>query len=138
MATFKGYLIKAVKNGKKFPNKYIQMDSWDADPKQIEYIKAERDDNTRDMIKVAASGRKSTFRFSSKAGLTLADREVIKSFFTDNQINDEGDIKLEYWDDKNLKYREGTFYQPNMNFKIKKITDDDVIYNSLNFEFIEM
>lgn len=138
MGTFKGYLFKATKTNQKFPSKYIQFKTWDSDPKQIEYLKAERDDNTRDLIKVAAKGRKSTFRFSSSPNLNLADRRTIKAFFDDNEKNNEGDIELEYWDDKSLTYRTGTFYQPNMNFKIIEHTDSDIIYDALNFEFIEM
>ena len=137
MSNFKGYLLKATKTGQKFPSKYIKLNTWDSTPKQIEYLKAYRDDNTRNLTKVAAKGRKSTFKFTSIPGLNLSDREVIKAFFYFIQSNNEGDIELEYWDDKSLVYRTGNFYQPNMHFKIVSHTAKDIIYDSLEFEFIE-
>lgn len=137
MATFKGYLVKATKTSTVFPSKFIQLNTWDGSPKQIEYLKAYRDDNTRDLTKIATKGRKSTFKFSTPPGLNLSDRETIKAFFDNNQLNTEGDIELEYWDDKSLVYRTGTFYRPNQNFKIISHSKNNIVYDALDFEFIE-
>lgn len=135
MAQFKGYLLKGTNSDTVFPSKYIKMDSWEGTPRQREYLKAYRDDNTRNLTKVAAAGRKSTFHFTVPK-TNLADREVIKLFFDQNQTS-AGDVYLEYWDDQDLRYRTGTFYYPNLKFKIEKHTDNDIQYNELALEFIE-
>lgn len=137
MATYKGYNLKATKTGSIFPEKYIQEGTWSANPKQIEYLKFFRDDNTRDVTKIAAQGRKSTIQFSTLKGLNLKARQEIEKFFADNQINADGDISLEYWDDKSMVYREGSFYRPNMEFKQISHSDKDVFYDSLTFKFVE-
>ena len=135
MAAFKGYLLKGTKSNTEFPSKYISLDTWSSNPKQKEYLKAYRDDNTRNLTKVAASGRKSTFKFTIPK-TDLKGRTEIKAFLEANQDLTE-DIHLEYWDDKNLIYRTGSFYIPNMEFKIIKITDNNIYYDELSIEFIE-
>lgn len=142
---FAGYLLKAKKTNVKFPNEYIQFDSWTSSPKQREEIKAYRDDNTRNLTRVTASGMKSKFSFTTRPGLHLDEKIAIQTFFT-NAMNAESDptlakkqktVELTYWDDDENKYNSGTFYIPNMNFPIKRITEDDIIYKELTFNFVE-
>lgn len=137
MAQFRGYLLKSTKSGKEFPSRFIQWDTWDSSPKQIEYLKAYRDDNTRDLTKIPANGRKSTFSFKTNQ-LSLLDRQILKEFFDEAELNSEGDIQLEYWDDKNLEYSVGTFYRPNMKFHIIGHTGNDIKYGEHTFEFVEI
>jgi hypothetical protein len=137
MSEFKGYLVKATKTGEVFPEKYMLYDTWDSNPKQKEYIKTYRNDNTRDLTKIIASGRKSTFKFTVRS-VNLAGRKALKLFFDRNQLNDEGDIELEYWDDLNLTYSTGTFYQPNLEFKIISHSATDIKYKQQEMEFIEI
>lgn len=131
---FNGYLLKGATNNVIFPAKYIVMESWDSNPRQKEYLKAYRDDNTRNLTKVAASGRKSTFKFTIPK-TKLSDRTFIKNWIEANGGDEE--IQVEYWDDKNLRYRTGSFYIPNLNFKIVKHSAKDIMYDSLEIEFIE-
>lgn len=134
MANFRGYLLKGTKNGAVFPSSFIKLDTWDSTPRQIEYLKAYRDDNTRNMTKVAASGRKSTFKFTLRK-MNLADRINFDNFLSANK--DGEDYKLEYWDDKGLMYRTGSFYMPNPSFKIIKHSTNDIEYDEHDVEFIE-
>ena len=46
-------------------------------------------------------------------------------------------VELQYWDDDSNKYSTGTFYIPNMDFPIRKITDDTIYYNEMAFTFVE-
>ena len=139
---FKGYLFAVCDanfNIKKvFPNKYIQFNSWSSTPNQREELKAYRDDNTRNLTRVTAAGKKSIFSFKVRSPLHLEDKIEIQKFFTDYEIdNEQRKINLEFWDDEKNEYKKGTFYRPNMPFPIIKITDDDIIYGELTIDCIE-
>lgn len=139
---FEGYLfavcdanftIKGV-----FPNEYIQYNSWSSTPNQREEIKAYRDDNTRNLTRITAAGKKSVFSFKVRSPLHLEDKIIIQKFFTDYEIDHEQrKINLKYWDDENNEYKTGTFYRPNMQFPIMRITETDIIYGELTIECIE-
>lgn len=146
MATnWNGYLLKAVKTNKIFPDKYINIESWDSTPKQREELKAYRDDNTRSLTRVTADGMKSKFAFKTRNNLSLEDKIAIQKFFTDameeetnpTEAKKQRKVELQYWDDDANKYSKGTFYIPNMNFPIRKITDDTIYYGELTFSFVE-
>ena len=148
MANFEGYLFKkTVTQGTSvidvpFPNRYIALDTWSSTPNQREEIKAYRDDNTRDLTRVTAQGKKSKFSFKTRKKLHLNEKKEIQQFFTDGEQQTGGDpnqrkIQLTFWNDESNSYKTGYFYRPNMEFKIYKITDDDIIYDEMSFELIE-
>ena len=135
---FKGYLFKAVSTNKEFPNRYIEFKTWSSTPKQREEIKAYRDDNTRNLTRVTASGKKSVFSFNVRQGLHLEDKIALLKFFTDAESNaTERKIQLQYWNEESNNYDTGYFYRPNMPFKIIRIENNDIIYDTLKLEFIE-
>ena len=139
---FEGYLFAVCDanfNVKKvFPNKYIQFNSWSSTPNQREEIKAYRDDNTRNLTRITAAGKKSVFSFKVRSPLHLEDKIIIQKFFTDYEIDKEQrKVNLRFWDDENNAYKTGTFYRPNMPFPIIKITDDDIVYGELTIDCIE-
>lgn len=135
MSAFQGYLLKGIQTNTVFPSKYIKLETWDSTPRQKEYLKAYRDDNTRNLTKIAARGRKSTFKFTIPK-TNLREREEIKAFFEGNQDLAE-DLQLQFWDDLNLTYRTGSFYMPNLSFKIVEHSKTDIQYDELAVEFIE-
>ena len=141
MANFSGYLFKAVRAQTPFPMKYILESSWESTPNQREELKAYRDDNSRNLTRITAGGKKSIFSFDTRPKLRLADKKAILKYFTDNEITTEDHvqrkIELQFWDDENSEYKTGWFYRTNMPFKIIKITDDDIIYDSMHLDFIE-
>ena len=138
MANFAGYLLKATSTGAVFPNQYIKYDSWNSTPNNREEIKAYRDENTRDLTRVTAAGRKSALQFATRDNLHLADKEAIQSFFTSAESDvDQRQISLEFWNDEDNTYKTGVFYRPNTQFKIKKITDSDIIYDSITIDLVE-
>lgn len=139
---FNGYLFAVCDANfnvrKVFPNKYIQYNSWTSTPNQREELKAYRDDNTRNLTRVTAAGKKSVFSFKVRSGLHLDDKIAIQQFFTDYEIDKEQrKVNLKFWDDEKNEYKTGTFYRPNMPFPIVKITDDDIIYGELTIDCIE-
>lgn len=138
MSNFKGYLLRAVRTDTIFPNDYILYSSWKSTPNQREEIKAYRDDNTRELYRVTAEGQKSVFQFDTIDGLCLQDKINIQNFFTSAEINTkERKVQLEFWNEENNQYSIGYFYRPNMEFTIQDISEDDITYSSLTFEFVE-
>lgn len=138
MSNFKGYLLRAVRTDTIFPNDYILYSSWKSTPNQREEIKAYRDDNTRELYRVTAEGQKSVFQFDTIDGLSLQDKINIQNFFTSAEINTkERKVQLEFWNEENNQYSIGYFYRPNMEFTIQDISEDNITYSSLTFEFVE-
>lgn len=137
--SWKGYFLKTVGNNPVvFPNKYIDWSSWSSTPEQREEIVAYRDDNSRDLYRVTASGKKSVVSFETRSNLQLADKDWILHFFTDHEVDtNQRKIQLEYWNDATSEYKTGYFYRPNMQFKIIKMTNDNLWYDSLTIELIE-
>ena len=139
---FEGYLLAvcdaAFTVKRVFPSKYIQYNSWSSTPNQREEIKAYRDDNTRNLTRITAAGKKSVFSFKVRSPLHLDDKIEIQRFFTDFELDQEQrKVNLRFWDDEHNEYKTGTFYRPNMKFPITKITDNDIIYGELTIECIE-
>lgn len=135
---FKGYLIRRTVDNKNFPDKYIQYSTYSSDPDQREELKAYRDDNTRNLTRVTADGMKSKITFQTRENLHLDEKIEIQKFFTDKEISKkQKTISLKFWNDETNDYDTGTFYRPNMNFPIKKITDDDIIYGAMTITCIE-
>lgn len=135
---FKGYLFKATKTNKIFPMKYINYESWNSTPKQREELKAYRDDNTRDLTRVTAEGMKSVFAFETRNNLHLEEKIEIQNFFTSGESDThQRKINLEYWNDETNQYETADFYRPDIQFPIRKILDNDIIYGSMKFDFVE-
>lgn len=137
-AVFKGYLLKASATGTIFPNMYIELGTWQSTPNQREYQKAYRDDNTRNLTLVEASGQKTAFAFKIRDGLHLKDVEHIRDWFYNAEIkHSQRKITVEFWDDDLLKYRTITCYQVNPKFEIQRVTKDDIIYKGRTIELVE-
>lgn len=139
---FEGYLFAVCDANftvrKVFPNKYIQYSSWTSTPNQREEIKAYRDDNTRNLTRITAEGKKSVFSFKVRSNLHLAEKVEIQKIFTDYEVDAaQRKVNIKFWDDEKNEYKTGTFYRPNMQFPIVKITDNDIIYGELTIECIE-
>lgn len=135
---FQGYLIKATVTGTIFPHEYIVYDTYDTTPNQREELKAYRDDNTRNLTRVTAAGKKSVIAFKTRDNLHLSDLQALKEFFSANESDaSQRKINLEYWDMENLEYKTGDFYRPNMKYTIRKITDNDIIIKEMQIDFIE-
>ena len=136
MANFRGYLLRS--DSGVFPHEYINYESWDSTPKQREEIKAYRDENTRDLTRITAAGRKSVFQFNTRPKLHLADIERILHWFYDAETNhDQRMMWLEYWNEEDIAYKTGYFYRPDTKFPIKQITGNDIIYRETTINFVE-
>lgn len=138
---WQGYLFKATATNQIFPMKYINYESWSSTPKQREELKAYRDDNTRNLTRVTAEGMKSVFAFETRANLHLEEKMEIQNFFTNAEVGSEAHhqrkVQLTYWNDETNTYETAYFYRPDIQFTIRKITDDDIIYGAVKIDFVE-
>lgn len=139
--SFRGYLVKAVRTNTVFPLQFIQYDSYKSTPNQREEIKAYRDDNTRDLTRVTASGKKSVIEFKLRP-LHLEDKMSVQQWLynamdTTQEAHEQRKLQLEFWDDEENVYKTGYFYIPNTDFQIKRIQDEDIIYKEITLKFIE-
>ena len=138
MDNFKGILLYRTADNKPFPQQYIEMGSWSSNPDQREEIRAYRDDNTRALTRITAQGRKSIFSFATSNNLHLKDKIAIQNWFTEKEVNStERKIQLTFWNEETNNYDTGYFYRPNMEFKIKSIIGNDILYDSMQFDFVE-
>lgn len=136
MANFEGYLFKS--GNDIFPHQYINYESYSTLPNSREEIKAYRDDNTRDLTRVTASGTKSSFSFKTRPNLHLDDIRTILEFFTKHESSAlERKIELTYWNNESLEYKTANFYRADITFEIKQITDTDIIYNEAEISLVE-
>lgn len=135
---FNGYLIKAVATNEPLPNKFIQFKTYKATPDQREEIKAYRDDNSRDLTRVTASGKKSVIEFKTRPSMHLAEKMELQSWLYRAESNHEQrNIQIQFWNDETNSYDSGVFYRPNMEFPIIRVEGDDIIYDELTVKFIE-
>lgn len=137
MATnFAGYLLASGNDA--LPLQYIDWNSYDSNPDQREEIKAERDDNTRNLIRVTASGRKTAIHFKTRENLNLEEKIAFQTWFYNHETDhNERKIPLTFWNEETNAYDSGDFYRPNMKFPIKKIEGNNIIYGAMEFDLIE-
>ena len=135
MVGFEGYLLLN-DNGATI-DRYIQFDTYSSSPNQREEILAIRDDNTRDLFRVTAEGTKTALVFDTKA-VDLEGKIAIQDFFRNAMVDElQRKVKLTYWNDEDNVYKTTYFYIPDIKFKIKRITKDNIFYRPLTIDLIE-
>ena len=139
---WKGYLLRARKTDndewETFPMQYINEASYEVTPNQREEIKAYRNENTRNLHRVTAAGKKTSISFKTRPNLHLKDKIAIQRWFTSNENNhNQRRITIRFWNDEDNEYKTGDFYRTDIKFTIKKVTDDDIIYDELQVELVE-
>ena len=101
-------------------------------------IDAWRDDYSRDLYRITAAGKKSIFEFTTRDNLHLKQIDEIQKFFTTHETSaQERKIQLYFWNMDTMTYDNGFFYRPNMPFPIKGISNKDIRFGELKFEFAE-
>lgn len=137
MANFRGFLVGKNLTDKTL-NSYIKAETYKSTPNAREEIKAYRDENTRNLHRVPAQGHKTSISFTIRR-LHKAEKEIVQNYFktNGNSFNKERKIQLYYWNDEDNNYKQAYFYLPDIEFKIKKITDNDIIYDEFEVSLIE-
>lgn len=130
--------MKATKTGQIFPHKYIEMGSYASSPNQREEVKAYRDDDSRNLTRVTASGMKSKIEFSTIQGMSLTQKVELMNFFANGESDHKQQkIELEYWNDDTNSYKTGTFYRSNTDYKIIEIEQDNIYYDAIEIKLVE-
>ncbi|MEA5060682.1 MAG: DUF6711 family protein [Candidatus Pelethousia sp.] len=132
-----GYLLRA--GGVIVPHKYIRPQSYAVTPAQMQDLSAERDTTGvlhRDVVDHAPS----KIEFETADGLTNTEiaalAGIFRAAFTSLKART---LVLEYYVPDTDSYASGTFYMPDVQYKIKWIdkANNIIIYEPGRFAFIE-
>lgn len=138
MANFEGWLIKIGDN--MFPHHFILEDGWHASPSQRMEWDTYRNANgklIRDTVEHTAS--KITLNIKP---LRLEQKEYLDSIISLATLPEsdrlERKVVVTYWNDEILSYVTGVFYMPDIEYNIKRISEDgEIIYKAFDMKFIE-
>lgn len=121
-----------------FPQKYIALSGYHCKPNQREEIKAYRDDNTRNLTRVTASGTKTGITVDILGGLHDSEKREIISWFTGHEsVALQRKISLLYYDSDSGNYVSGTFYRSDIEFTAIYIDTSDIIWDAFTIELVE-
>lgn len=131
---YEGYLIAF--NGHILPNSYLIQNGYTTIPNQRTELSATRD-NTNHLFRVTSPNHKTTIKFTTGI-LHLSDKLAIQSIMARGLVNeDERKYSVTYYNDETNSYSTGFFYMPDVTYSVKDTWNNDIIYNSVSFEFIE-
>lgn len=134
MVNFAGYLLKF--GNTKFPSKYIQFKTYKPVPNQRTELSAFRDNNNL-LHRNTSPNHKTTLKFSTTQ-LHLFDKIIIQNVLSSGLVDEkERKYNITYWNDETNNYVTATFYSPDITYSIISITNDDIIYEPIAFEFIQ-
>lgn len=135
MSSFLGYLLSF--NGSQLDNKYISLKSFKVSPNQRLEIEAYRDANSL-LHRVTSQNYKSKIEFTTIGNISLSDKDAMFNTINNGLINSiQKSYNVTYWNDDTSSYKQGVFYMPNIEYTIKKISNDDIIYEPIRIAFIE-
>jgi len=136
---FAGYLIKlGGENGVILPNEYIRYDTYEVEPAQRLDLDSTRDLTGllhRNVLKHTATRIDFTVPH-----MDLYQHNYLLDLLRNNMLDKHAKkIRLKYWNDEIHDYREGTFYVPDLKFKIRHIDPDNItmLYDEFKMTFIE-
>lgn len=136
MSNFKGYLLKF--GDTVFPHKYLAQDPT-LTPYQRTEAEAYRDANN-DLHRITINNHKTKMEFTTKDGLTLEDKLVIKNAMDSGLINEvERKYRVTYWNDDINDYSTGDFYVSDVSYVPHYIDrfKQTVVYKPITFTLIE-
>ena len=131
---FRGYLLKF--GNTILPHEYIQIDTYQSIPNQRIELSAYRDNNV-DLYRVTSQNYKTTIKFDTMS-LTLEQKIDLQTKMQAGLVNaTERKYQVNYWNDEDNQYDTKYFYIPDVAFPIHSITENDILYNPVSFEFIQ-
>lgn len=121
-----------------FPMKYLARKGYDCRPKQREELKAYRDDNTRNLTRVTATGLKSSMTLKTLGGLHDAEKREILAWFTSHESDAlQRKISLYYYESDSGNYETGNFYRSNSAYTVITTTETDIIWDTIEIELVQ-
>lgn len=131
---FAGYLMKF--GDTILSNKYLKLESYNPVPNQRTELSAYRDNNNS-LHRVTSPNHKTTLKFDT-VPLNLADKTALQTEMSAGLINaTERKYNITYWNDEQNCYINADFYMPDITYPIRKITGNNIEYNSISYEFIQ-
>lgn len=132
---FTGYLLKF--GNTVLSHKYIQLESYDTTPNQRTELSAYRDNNNS-LHRATSPNHKTTIKFTTMPDLTLSQKQTLQAEMSNGLVDTvERKYQITYWNDEQNCYVTSYFYMPDVNYQIRKIDGNNIIYNAVSFEFIE-
>lgn len=121
-----------------FPEKYMALKGYSIDPNKREEIKAYRDDNTRNLTRVTATGTKTTMKIKMLGALRNAQKKEVFKWFTDHESDAlQRKISLLFYDSDTDGYRTGSFYRADTELTAISHTNNDIVWDSFDFELTQ-
>lgn len=121
-----------------FPMRYVAFNGAHLNPNVREEIKAYRDDKTRNLTRVTATGTKSSLTLEMLGGLNNAAKKEIIAWFTAHEVNAlQRKIQLLYYDPDSDSYRLGYFYRADTEFAVLYTTANDIIWDAFSIDLVE-
>lgn len=132
-----GYLL-SISGGAQFPHNFIKFDSYGITPDIREEVRAYRDDFSRSLYRLTATGTKSKISFETIDNLSLTEAYQIQTFFHNAEVDHlQRKISIQYWNPEYFRYDTGYFYRPDLDFRIRDIINGQLLYRSLKITLIE-
>lgn len=131
---WQGYLLKF--GTVEVPLSYIKNEGNTQIPNQREEIKAERDDYTRKLTRVTADGMitKQVFQFREMSYKKVkALQNVMKQGLVDAK---QRRYNVTYWNLENMQYESGDIYIPDIEYKIARADENDLIIGEFSMTLI--
>ena len=136
---YSGYLIRVGgSSGTNLPMKYIKAEAYDITPNQRMEVEAKRD-VTGVLHRTTVAHTASKIEFTTPT-LTNADVDAMMTLFRNAWTSTaERKLNLQYYDMETNSYKTGTFYMPDIKFKIQRIDESRniVYYGETRIAFIE-
>lgn len=121
-----------------FPMKYLAQNGYECTPNSREEIKAYRDDNTRTLTRVTASGTKSSMTLKMLGGLKNSEKKEVFKWFTDHEsIALQRKISILFYDPDTDGYRTSSFYRTDTQLTAITTTASDIMWDSFTIELVE-
>lgn len=121
-----------------FPMRYVAKNGVHINPHVREEIKAYRDENTRKLTRVTASGTKTSISMDIMGGRNNAEKKEIIAWFTAHEIDSQQrKITLLYYDADYDNYGTGTFYRADTEYTILTTTANDIIWDAFTIDLVE-
>jgi len=131
---WQGYLLKF--GDVEVPLSYIQQDGFEQIPNQREEIKASRDDYTRELKRVTASGQitKTKIKFRRLNGTQM---EALVTVMNNGLVlKSQRKYKVTYWNIENARYETGEYYIPDITYTVHMADEDRIIYEAFEMTLI--
>lgn len=137
MAAFEGWLIKF--GNTVLPNELLALSGFNSTPNQRIEKSAKRNAN-QTLIRKTARATKTKMTFQTKDNLTLDEKIRIQNVINSGMINQlERKVNVTYWNDETNSYVTSAtgFYISDVQFPIKSIKGNDIIYGSVKYTLVE-